>query len=90
MADTKAFSQTSIVIEGNQKDSSLSRGGGDDVLHFQRLLRWVYIASPETGRGKSKAFPGRLTEHPHGLVGAAGEAGGTQQAVFVADCHQPG
>lgn len=84
MQGTKAFSQTNTVIEGNQKDSSRSRGGQDDILNFPQVLKWVdippfiLIASPMTGREKSKAFPGRLSEHPHSLVGVAGERGGTQ------------
>lgn len=82
VAGTKAFSQTSTVIEGNQKDSSLSRGGGDDVLNFRRLWPGVYIASPVRGRGKSKAFPGkadRTPSRPGGYSWGSGRDSGKQR-----------
>lgn len=88
---TKAFSQTNTVIEGNQKDSSRSRGGQDDILNFQQFLKRVYIPLflpllyPVRGREKSKAFRGRRSEGPHSYhsrVGAAGAKG-----VLVADCN---
>lgn len=82
---SKAFSQTSVVIEGNRKDSSGSRGGqDDDILNFWQFLKqvsitlFIPIAYHVRGREKSKAFPGRLSEYPPHLVGAAGAGRGAQ------------
>ena len=88
---TEASWQSNVVVKVNHKDSSRSGASQGDSLNFQQCLKWghvtlfILIAYPVRGGQKSLAFLGKLREHAHGLVGAAGGRRGNRRPVLVAD-----